>query len=115
LAHPCRYDGAGSDCFRKAIARSHRLDSGDHLAHARLFPPHLCRRLFCGYYSYIWAEVLDADAFEAFKENGLFDSATARAFRTHILAAGGTNDPMQLYKNSAAKSRKSSHCWYDGG
>jgi peptidyl-dipeptidase Dcp len=56
-----------------------------------------------GYYSYIWAEVLDADAFEAFKENGLFDSATARAFRTHILAAGGTDDPMQLYKKFRGK------------
>jgi len=56
-----------------------------------------------GYYSYIWAEVLDADAFEAFKENGLFDSATARAFRTHILAAGGTDDPMELYKKFRGK------------
>ena len=50
-----------------------------------------------GYYSYAWAEVLDADAFEAFKENGIFDQATARAFRENILSMGGTDDPMKLY------------------
>jgi len=51
-----------------------------------------------GYYSYIWAEVLDADAFEAFKETSLFDKKTAQAFRKNILEAGGTEDPMTLYK-----------------
>ena len=51
-----------------------------------------------GYYSYVWAEVLDADAFEAFKENGLFDKATAAAFRTNVLELGGTEDAMELYK-----------------
>ncbi|MCP4726683.1 MAG: M3 family metallopeptidase [bacterium] len=50
-----------------------------------------------GYYSYIWAEVLDQDAFEAFRENGIFDSATALSFRENILAKGGTEDPMALY------------------
>lgn len=50
-----------------------------------------------GYYSYAWAEVLDADAFEAFKENGIFDSATASAFRSNILSKGGTDEPMKLY------------------
>ena len=52
-----------------------------------------------GYYSYIWAEVLDADAFQAFKETSLFDQETAAAFRTHILESGGTDDAMTLYKN----------------
>jgi peptidyl-dipeptidase Dcp len=51
-----------------------------------------------GYYSYIWAEVLDADAFQAFKENGIFDQKTAQAYRKNILEAGGTEDPMVLYK-----------------
>ena len=51
-----------------------------------------------GNYSYIWAEVLDADAFEAFKENGIFDRKTADSFRRNILAAGGSEDPMVLYK-----------------
>jgi len=50
-----------------------------------------------GYYSYIWAEVLDADAFQAFKEKSLFDQETALAFRKNILSKGGTNDPMKLY------------------
>jgi len=51
-----------------------------------------------GYYSYIWAEVLDADAFQAFKETSLFDPATAQALREHIFSKGGTEDPMVLYK-----------------
>ncbi len=50
-----------------------------------------------GYYSYIWAEVLDSDAFEAFKETGLFDRETAHSFRENILERGGTEDPMILY------------------
>jgi len=50
-----------------------------------------------GYYSYIWSEVLDSDAFEAFKEKGLFDQATARSFRTNILERGGSEEAMALY------------------
>jgi len=50
-----------------------------------------------GYYSYKWAEVLDADAFEYFKENDLFDSEIAAAFKTHVLSKGGTQDPLELY------------------
>ncbi|HQI47540.1 MAG TPA: M3 family metallopeptidase [bacterium] len=51
-----------------------------------------------GYYAYIWAEVLDADAFQAFKETTLFDQKTAAAFRKYILAAGGSEEPMILYQ-----------------
>ena len=51
-----------------------------------------------GYYSYIWAEVLDADAFQAFKEKGLFDPATARSFRKNILEKGYSEEPMLLYE-----------------
>jgi len=51
-----------------------------------------------GYYSYKWSEVLDADAFDAFKETSLFDAETAGSFRENILARGGTEDPMILYK-----------------
>ncbi len=58
---------------------------------------HIVGGYAAGYYSYVWAEVLDADAFEAFKEKGLFDRATAQAFRKHILEQGGTEDPMTLY------------------
>ena len=50
-----------------------------------------------GYYSYKWAEVLDADAFSMFKENGIFDEATAQNFRDNILSKGGTEHPMTLY------------------
>ena len=52
-----------------------------------------------GYYSYLWAERLVADAFEAFKEHGLFDQETATSFRKNILEKGGSDDPMKLYVN----------------
>ena len=51
-----------------------------------------------GYYSYKWAEVLDADAFSVFKRHGIFDSKTAQSFRDNILSKGGTEHPMTLYK-----------------
>lgn len=51
-----------------------------------------------GYYSYKWAEVLDADAFSLFKENGIFDTTTAERFRREILSRGATEPPMELYK-----------------
>lgn len=50
-----------------------------------------------GYYSYLWAEVLDKDAFELFKEKGIFDHETAMSFRHNILEMGGSEDPMTLY------------------
>lgn len=52
-----------------------------------------------GYYSYIWSEVLDSDAFQAFKEKGLFDPGLATAFRKKILERGGAEDAMQMYKD----------------
>ena len=52
-----------------------------------------------GYYSYKWAEVLDADAFAVFKHEGIFNSDTAQRFRDCILSKGGTDHPMTLYKN----------------
>ncbi|HJP39319.1 MAG TPA: M3 family metallopeptidase [Gammaproteobacteria bacterium] len=51
-----------------------------------------------GYYSYLWSEVLDADAFQAFKETSLFDQETARKYRRHILSKGNTRPGMELYK-----------------
>lgn len=59
-----------------------------------------------GYYSYIWAAVLDADAFEAFKENGIFDKATADSFRKNILEKGGSEEPMTLYVNFRGREPK---------
>ena len=56
-----------------------------------------------GYYSYKWAEVLDADAFELFLEKGIFDSKTAQSFHDNILSKGGTEHPMDLYKRFRGK------------
>lgn len=51
-----------------------------------------------GYYSYLWAEVLDKDAFELFKQKGIFDQNTAASFRRNILEKGGSDEPMDLYR-----------------
>ncbi len=59
---------------------------------------HIIGGYAAGYYSYLWAEVLDTDAFEAFKEHGVFDKNTADSFRKNILEKGGTEDPMTLYR-----------------
>ncbi len=56
-----------------------------------------------GYYSYKWAEVLDADAFEYFKEEGIFNSEVAQKFKDNVLSQGGTEDPMTLYKRFRGK------------
>lgn len=59
---------------------------------------HIIGGYAAGYYSYLWANVLDCDAFEAFKENGIFDKKTATSFRENILEKGNSEDPMVLYK-----------------
>lgn len=56
-----------------------------------------------GYYSYKWAEVLDADAFEFFKEEGIFSKNVAQKFKDNVLSQGGTEDPMTLYKRFRGK------------
>lgn len=56
-----------------------------------------------GYYSYKWAEVLDADAFAFFKEKGIFDKEVASLFKEQILSKGGTAKPMELYRNFRGK------------
>lgn len=60
---------------------------------------HIVGGYAAGYYSYLWANVLDSDAFEAFKENGIFDRKTAELFRRNVLEKGNSEDPMVLYKN----------------
>ena len=60
---------------------------------------HIIGGYAAGYYSYLWANVLDNDAFEAFKENGIFDKTTANLFRHNVLEKGNSEDPMVLYKN----------------
>jgi peptidyl-dipeptidase Dcp len=59
-----------------------------------------------GYYSYKWAEVLDADAFAYFQEKGIFDKEVATKFKEHILSKGGTEHPMILYKNFRGQEPK---------
>lgn len=59
-----------------------------------------------GYYSYKWAEVLDADAFEYFKENGIFNPEIGKAFADNVLSKGGTEHPMTLYKRFRGQEPK---------
>ena len=59
-----------------------------------------------GYYSYKWAEVLDADAFEYFKENGIFSKDVANKFKDNVLSKGGTDNPMTLYKKFRGQEPK---------
>tara|TARA_R110002049_G_scaffold102736_2_gene248570 strand:- start:6757 stop:8787 length:2031 start_codon:yes stop_codon:yes gene_type:complete len=59
-----------------------------------------------GYYSYKWAEVLDADAFEYFKEEGIFNKEIAHKFKTFVLSQGGTENPMTLYKKFRGQEPK---------
>lgn len=59
---------------------------------------HIIGGYAAGYYSYLWANVLDCDAFEAFKEKGIFDPETATSFRKNVLEKGNSEDPMVLYK-----------------
>ncbi|QYK06804.1 M3 family metallopeptidase [Shewanella zhangzhouensis] len=56
-----------------------------------------------GYYGYIWADILGADAFEAFRERGIFNQDTAKAFRATVLSQGGSEDPMKLYREFRGK------------
>lgn len=60
---------------------------------------HIIGGYAAGYYSYLWSNVLDNDAFEAFKEHGIFDKETADLFRRNVLEKGDSEDPMTLYKN----------------
>ena len=59
-----------------------------------------------GYYSYKWAEVLDADAFAYFQEKGIFDTATAKSFKNNVLSQGGTVAPIELYKRFRGQKPK---------
>jgi peptidyl-dipeptidase Dcp len=81
-----------------SMARIHLIDEIVPRYHSPYFAHIFSSGYSAGYYSYIWAEVLDADAFQAFKEKGLFDQQTAQSFRENILERGGTEDPMDLYK-----------------
>ena len=80
--------------WKKAIVGTQRMDT----CMTTQFSHIMAGGYAAGYYSYKWAEVLDADAFAVFKRHGIFDRKTAQSFRDNILSKGGTEDPMTLYK-----------------
>lgn len=87
-----------SEFENKAMARTDIFDPVEGSNMSVAFGHIFAGGYAAGYYGYKWAEVLDADAFAAFKENGIFDKETAKRFRENILEKGGTEHPMVLYK-----------------
>lgn len=83
---------------KQAWARAQLLPQVDGTCMSTQFSHIFTGGYAAGYYSYKWAEVLDADAFSLFKEKGIFSEEVATAFREHILSKGGTEHPMVLYK-----------------
>lgn len=86
-----------NDYEKKAMSDTELFPSVEGTCLSTVFSHIFAGGYAAGYYSYKWAEVLDADAFAAFKENGIFDKATATSFRKNILEKGGTQHPMELY------------------
>ena len=91
------------DFERKAMSRTRLLPVVPETNMSVQFSHIMSGGYAAGYYSYKWAEVLDADAFSLFLEKGIFDKETANSFRSNILSKGGTQDPMQLYVNFRGK------------
>lgn len=83
---------------KQAWARAQILPSVEGTCMSTQFSHIFAGGYSAGYYSYKWAEVLDADAFSLFKKQGIFDQKTAFSFRENILSQGGTEHPMTLYK-----------------
>ena len=84
--------------FEKEVAQSLGLIDEITYRYRSTYYNHIFTNDYCaGYYSYLWAEVLDADAFDAFLENGVFDAKTAKKYRENILEKGDSEDPMTLY------------------
>lgn len=91
------YTGDVVDFEHKAMDKTAVLPVIDGTAMSTSFGHIFSGGYAAGYYSYKWSEVLDADAFAAFTENGIFNKKTAESFRKNILEKGNTEDPMQLY------------------
>jgi peptidyl-dipeptidase Dcp len=91
------FEGDVIDYERKAWAEAVMLEPAEGSCMTTQFSHIMAGGYSAGYYSYKWAEVLDADAFALFKERGIFDRATAASFRENVLSKGGTEHPMTLY------------------
>lgn len=92
------YEGSVADFEKNATADVQIFDAVEGSLTSPQFSHIFSGGYAAGYYSYKWAEVLDADAFSVFKKNGIFDKATADSFRTNILMKGGTENPAELYR-----------------
>ncbi len=93
------YTGFEANAFEKSVAEKIGLIPEIAFRYRSTYFNHIFSGGYAvGYYSYLWAEVLDADGFEAFKEKGIFDEATGRSFRQNVLEMGGSEEPMTLYK-----------------
>lgn len=99
MMNPSDNDSIDVDLFEKQVAA--KLNMPSEIAY-RYRSPYF-KHIFgsdgyaSGYYTYLWAEVLDTDGYELFKEKGVFDPATAKSFKENILEMGGSEDPMELF------------------
>lgn len=100
------FDGKVNDFENAAMAKIHLIKEIVPRYRSTYFSHIFAGGYASGYYSYVWAEVLDADAYQAFKETSLFDKATATRFREEVLSKGGTRDPMVLFKNFRGREPK---------
>ena len=92
------YDGDVVNFEKEAMTSTQLLPKIENTAMSTTFNHIFSGGYAAGYYSYKWAEVLDADAYSVFVKNGIFDKKTADSFRKNILMKGGTEHPMTLYK-----------------
>ncbi|MFR9525908.1 MAG: M3 family metallopeptidase [Rikenellaceae bacterium] len=95
------FEGDVESFERKATERTQILPTVDGIAMSPSFGHIFSGGYAAGYYSYKWAEVLEADAFAVFKEAGIFDAETAERFRSTLLSKGGQKHPMELYVDFA--------------
>ncbi|MCL2073781.1 MAG: M3 family metallopeptidase [Marinilabiliaceae bacterium] len=92
-----KYEGDVQQFEKNALAKTELFPDVEENSISTSFRHVFSGGYAAGYYSYKWAEVLDADAFDLFKQNGIFDQKTADSFRNNILSKGGTEHPMDLY------------------
>ncbi len=105
--HDGQYNGQDIVSFERDILNPTQLLKHNHSYVMSTAFSHIFQGGYAaGYYSYKWAEVLDADAFSLFEERGIFDPETAENFLEHILSQGGTQDPMMLYKRFRGREPK---------